>query len=159
MSNIEKIRQEIERRRDIAAGIFEENSDTYYQGKAVAYHGLLSFIDSLPEEFPPYCTGAMGEPDDPGTSDLEELEKAAEERARKIYPYEGGTKGLICETSIPIFKAGFIAGAEWQKDQMMKKAVEGEVVELVPERNYVKVERDAIARATSIFKEAVTRLK
>jgi hypothetical protein len=50
MSNIDKIRQEIERRKKICEGIFERESDTYYQGKAVAYGELLTFIDSLPEE-------------------------------------------------------------------------------------------------------------
>lgn len=50
MSNIEKIRQEIERRKKICEGVFERESDTYYQGKAVAYGELLPFIDSLPEE-------------------------------------------------------------------------------------------------------------
>ena len=49
MTNIEKIRQEIERRKNICEGIFERESDTYYQGKAVAYGELLPFIDSLPD--------------------------------------------------------------------------------------------------------------
>ena len=35
----------------------------------------------------------------------EQIEKAAKQK----YPYEGGTKGTICEWSIPIF----IQGAEW----------------------------------------------
>ena len=35
----------------------------------------------------------------------EEIRRAAHQK----YPYEGGTKGLICESSIPIF----IQGAEW----------------------------------------------
>ena len=50
MTNIEKIRQETERRKNICEGIFERESDTYYQGKAVAYGELLAFIDSLPED-------------------------------------------------------------------------------------------------------------
>lgn len=52
MSNIEKIKAEIERRKKICEGIFERESDTYYQGKAVAYGELLSFVNSLPEEKP-----------------------------------------------------------------------------------------------------------
>jgi hypothetical protein len=53
MSNIkEQIRQESERRKKICEGIFERESDTYYQGKAVAYGELLDFINSLPEEKP-----------------------------------------------------------------------------------------------------------
>lgn len=47
----------------------------------------------------------------------DDLEAAAEMAARKIYPYEVGMKGLICENSIPIYKAGFIAGTEWQRGQ------------------------------------------
>lgn len=50
MSNIEKIKAEIERRKKICTDIFERQSDTYYQGKAVAYGELLPFIDSLPDE-------------------------------------------------------------------------------------------------------------
>lgn len=57
MSNIEAIRQEIERRKKICEGIFERESDTYYQGKAVAYGELLPFIDSLPEESENYGCG------------------------------------------------------------------------------------------------------
>ena len=52
MSNIERIRQETERRKKICECIFERDSDTYYQGKAVAYGELLPFLDSLPEEKP-----------------------------------------------------------------------------------------------------------
>ena len=52
MTNIEKIRQEIERRKKICEDVFERESDTYYQGKAVAYGELLTFIDSLPKEEP-----------------------------------------------------------------------------------------------------------
>ena len=52
MSNIEKIKAEIERRKNICEGIFERESDTYYQGKAIAYGELLPFIESLPEEKP-----------------------------------------------------------------------------------------------------------
>lgn len=53
MSDIDKIRQEIERRKKICEGIFERESDTYYQGKAVAYGELLSFIDSLQPHWKP----------------------------------------------------------------------------------------------------------
>lgn len=44
----------------------------------------------------------------------EEIENAAKQK----YPYEGGTKGLICENSIPIF----IQGAEWADKTMIEKA-------------------------------------
>lgn len=44
----------------------------------------------------------------------EEIEKAAHQK----YPYEGGTKGAICEFSIPIF----IQSAEWADKTMIEKA-------------------------------------
>lgn len=52
MNNIEKIRQEINRRKEICEDLFERKSDTYYQGKMVAYVDLLAFINSLLEEKP-----------------------------------------------------------------------------------------------------------
>ena len=96
MSNIEKIRQEIERRKKICEGIFERESDTYYQGKAVAYGELLPFIDSLPEEKP-----------------SEDLEEAAKEYMKKA------RKHLFDDSPIGRTDDAFIAGAEWQKKQMM----------------------------------------
>lgn len=50
MDKIEKIRQEVERRKNICEGVFERESDTYYQGKAVAYGELLTFLNTLSEE-------------------------------------------------------------------------------------------------------------
>lgn len=44
----------------------------------------------------------------------EEIENAAKQK----YPYEGGTKGMICKNSIPIF----IQGAEWADKTMIEKA-------------------------------------
>lgn len=43
----------------------------------------------------------------------EEIEQAAKQK----YPYEGGTIGLICENSIPIF----IQGAEWADKTMLER--------------------------------------
>ena len=42
------------------------------------------------------------------------------QEAHRKYPYVGGTKGLICENSIPIF----IQGAEWADKTMIDKACE-----------------------------------
>lgn len=50
MSIKNQIRAEIERRKNICEGVFERDSDTYYQGKAVAYQETLSFLDSIPEQ-------------------------------------------------------------------------------------------------------------
>ena len=44
------LRNEIEKRMHICDSVFERDSDTYYQGKAVAYRETLSFIDSLQKE-------------------------------------------------------------------------------------------------------------
>lgn len=46
------LRAEIEKRMHICDGIFERDSNTYYQGKAVAYQETLSFIDSLQQKQP-----------------------------------------------------------------------------------------------------------
>ena len=46
------LKAEIEKRKNICKGIFERDSDTYYQGKAVAYQETLSFINSLQQEQP-----------------------------------------------------------------------------------------------------------
>lgn len=40
------------------------------------------------------------------------------QEAHRKYPYEGGTLGMICERSIPIF----IQGAEWADKTMIEKA-------------------------------------
>lgn len=98
MSNIETIKAEIERRKKICEGIFERESDTYYQGKAVAYGELLPFIDSLSEEKP-----------------LEDLEEAAEKWCK-----ENG-RGFVLRDKAAYYIGetlpAFIAGAEWQKKQ------------------------------------------
>lgn len=48
----DRLSAEIEKRKNICKGIFERDSDTYYQGKAVAYQETLSFINSLQQEQP-----------------------------------------------------------------------------------------------------------
>lgn len=50
MSNIEKIRQEIERQRRFIEGLFIEGDNSFYDGQDDAYNHLLAFIDSLPDE-------------------------------------------------------------------------------------------------------------
>ena len=101
MNNIEKIRQEIERRKEICEGIFERESDTYYQGKAVAYGELLSFIDSLPEEKP-----------------SDDLEKAAGrlgfDYVDNIVHESPGHRWNDHDVEFG-YRDGFIAGAKWQK--------------------------------------------
>ena len=59
----------------------------------------------------------------------EEIENAAKQK----YPYEGGTKGLICENSIPIF----IQGAEWADKTMIDKACEWIQKEVLEDYPYI----------------------
>lgn len=50
MSNIDKIRQEIERRMEVYRTKSGFPAGTFGAAKIGAYQGLLEFIDSLPEE-------------------------------------------------------------------------------------------------------------
>lgn len=101
MSNIEKLRQKIEN----SIKAFEFNGgiyDSYEAGELSAYQEILNIIDSLPEEKP--------------SEDLNnEIKKFIEE-----YGYERGEDKLL----IAIVARHF---ANWQKEQMLKDAVEGEV--------------------------------
>ena len=104
MSNINKIRQEIERRKE------EYKQDRYmsdYRGQLAyykdnIYDSLLAFIDSLPEEKP--------------SDDLEEAaEKYADKHGFRV-PYDG-SNNYYDDVDVKASKEGFIAGAEWQKKQ------------------------------------------
>lgn len=95
MDKIEKIRQEIERRLNILTNVYAEQVErkdeemmNYYHGKVIALEELRPFLDTLSEE-----------PD-------KSLEGAANEFANQD-----------CVTFISR-KKGFIAGAEWQKEQL-----------------------------------------
>lgn len=109
MSKIEKIRAEIERRKNICESVFERGADTYYQGKAVAYGELLPFLDTLSEE-----------PD-------KSLEEAARRYAIPAYMKDVDENYLDEYPYDPVAEKAFKAGAEWQKSQMLKDAVEGRV--------------------------------
>ena len=90
---------------------------------------LIDLIDSLPEEKLSYVTDSPGDPGNPGEPGISDLEKAAEEYGRENVHYwydEEIGDGAICD-DFEDLKVGFIAGAEWQKDQMAKDAVEGEI--------------------------------
>lgn len=101
MSNIEKIRQEIERRKKrwmyddlpIAMGRYYEDRD------------ILAFIDSLPEDHFRDSTKMISK----------ELEEAADNHIRKIVDAAGHPGWDWTSRDI---KDAFIAGAEWQKSQM-----------------------------------------
>lgn len=102
MSNIEKIKAEIERQRGLIEGLFIEGDNNFYDGQDDAYNHLLAFIDSLPEEKP-----------------SEDLKEAAEEYADKHgfrVPYDG-SNNYYDDVDVKASKEGFLAGAEWQKKQ------------------------------------------
>lgn len=104
MDKLEKIRQEIERRRlhfNKEAEKYQALNNGYSQncyGARDALRDLENFINTLSEE------------------PSESLEEAAEEYASD-YP--------ACNDEQAIAKYAFKRGAEWQKKQMLKEAVNG----------------------------------
>ena len=99
--DIEKIRQEIERRLNILTNVYDELMErkdeemmTYYHGKVIALEELCPFLDTLSEE-----------PD-------KGLEEAAETHVKNKYCL---TKLLGAEIREAV--NDFIAGAEWQAQQ------------------------------------------
>lgn len=107
MSDIEKIRQEIDRMHQQAVLAAYGNLTDWLKSRIATCVDILAFIDHLPEE-----------PD-------KSLEEAAEKSAMQYYVDGGYSPFQNIETSA--HKVGFIAGAKWQKNQMMKKTVDGEV--------------------------------
>ena len=108
MTDKEKIKEEIEKLKNKQLSIFSKGESVEICGTALTcigtYNQLLSFINSLPEEH------------------NEDLEEAADQYAlRDSQAY----KGVHC--TYVDDKIAFKAGAEWQKQQMVKDAVEGEV--------------------------------
>ncbi len=102
----EKLKAEIEKRMHICDGVFERDSDTYYQGKAVAYQETLSLIDSLQQEKP--------------SGDLEEAAIDFADNARKALYSKDYAISSIADYDHGCID-GFKAGAEWQKEQMIKE--------------------------------------
>lgn len=104
MSNIEKIRQEIERRKEQAK---EHYNEPYSIGRCDAFAEMLNFINSLEEK----------------SEILKDFNEAAEEYANKEFPDEPavgqwGTGDyeppVDMEYPREIAKDSFKAGAEWQ---------------------------------------------
>ena len=108
MTQIEKIKAEIERRKNqfvFQAEAFhkigKEDKESYYAALASNMNSLSCFLDSLEE--------------DPVSNDLEE---AAMQYAKSKHK----------DTTLQqIVSWDFKAGAQWQKEQMMKGSVEGYV--------------------------------
>lgn len=110
MNKIELIKAEIERRiKDCkkANGHFNPPRTR----NAICYDeltNLLSFINSLPEDEPSENIGQ-----------LKDLEKAAEEYAHKWRKNQDGSESR--ELFFQPYIRGFKAGAEWQKEHMIKE--------------------------------------
>lgn len=107
MSNIEKIRQEIERRKKVYLTKNGFPKGTFGAIKIETYEGLLAFIDSLPEEKP-----------------SEDLEEAADICVWKSIDSNDQT---LVPKFIPLLLSLFISGAYWQKEQIMKEAVVSDI--------------------------------
>ena len=88
----------------------EPHSD-FRRGQITAYNQIMQFIDSLPEE--------------PISEDLEEAAEAFYDNCN-IAKSSWWDEDILHKMSES--KETFIAGAEWQKQKMVKDAVEGEVV-------------------------------
>ena len=86
-----------------------ERLENYYTSVEWYVEALLSFLSTLQEQ--PVC---------------EELEDAV---TNYIAPIENEDGLKVINFSGQDIKDAFIAGAKWQKEQMMKEAVEIEVVE------------------------------
>ena len=122
MTQKELIRQEIERRlkytHDWLRGDEKRHpkqtaiSKNYYKmkGDERTLDALLAFIDSLPEEKP--------------SDDLEEAAHHIAIEALNDTKFMTTTMGYVLGKLQDIF----IGGAEWKKEQMMKEAVEGVVM-------------------------------
>ena len=121
MNKIEKIRQEIERRKK--ENMYDDLPITigrYYEDR-----DLLAFIDSLPEET---CKDSLQVPEtckentDSFTSEPKDLEEAADEYSEKHgfrVPYDG-SNNFYDEVDVKASKEGFIAGAKWKANQLLK---------------------------------------
>lgn len=138
MSNIEKIRQEIERR----IGSVNEKQDAnpampkyrwhMFEGMKEAFLDMKYFIDSLPEEIPPYCTGFKGDPDPAGVwKPSEEQMEALLNTLHPDDPYYPELKSLYEQllkgSPLPEDTVLFQKGVEEGKRLMMEDAVEGVV--------------------------------
>ena len=124
-TTIEEIRKRIKAASDNTdeAGPYDE----YESGQRVGLATALQIIDEVVKEHPVPDEEIEGIPQEVTLIPSNE-DEAAEMAARRAYPYEGGTKGDICETSIPIFCKGFKAGIAYERERLMKGAVEGEIV-------------------------------
>lgn len=105
--DVVRLKAEIERLKDqLIRGACAAQIEMETNCKDEAYNEVLAFLDSLQQEQPSF----------PG-----DLDEAAEEYMKKA------RKHLFDDSPIGRADDAFKAGAEWQKEQMLKDAVEGEI--------------------------------
>lgn len=136
MTNIEKIKAEIEKRReDIKAYCLNPNHDKRYDVVPEQLAYILAFIDSLPDESKVDVTDFC-KPIDPGIAQciadnwwemLGEEETPSKDLKDAAVRWEPKYGIQVSELIIHDIRDAFIAGAEWQKGQMTKDAEEGEI--------------------------------
>ena len=102
MSKIEKIRQEIERLKQMGSIGLNEYDAGFENGRGELCDELLAFIDSLPKEHFRDSTKMVSE----------DLEEAADSQIRKMVD-AAGHPGWDWTTQDVV--NAFIAGAKWQK--------------------------------------------
>lgn len=103
MNQIDRIKAELKRRIEVER-INKANGYPECDGAIVAYQGMLDFVKSLSYK----------------TENGDEFDAYFE-----IYNKEYSTGEYCHETS---FKWGFEEGSRWQKVQIMKDAIEGEII-------------------------------
>ena len=122
-------------------------------GRLQALEGLKSFISSLPTEKEPSCQnctndkgcvtckdGELWEGKEQPSEDLEKYaSRAGFDYVDDIDSKYPGHRWNDHDVEFA-YRDGIIAGAEWQKEQMLKGAVEGEVIEDLHGQRYVKSE-------------------
>lgn len=97
MNKVEKIKAEVERRYNILKNIVSPKNKDYYDGKIEAYLEMLDLLISQ-----------LG----PVSNDLEEAAHSYVDTTIEWFDSEGN----------PCCYPAFIAGAQWQKKQMIDKA-------------------------------------
>lgn len=144
-NKVQSIKEEIERLKNEQLSIFSKGESVEICGTALDYIGiynqLLSFIDSLPEEskciynrtlderkkFCRYCSAACSvRVEEEPVSDLEE---ACDNYYDETWDEHGGIAMVVNNCHDIWFPSQatsdfFKAGAEWQKQQMMSKAID-----------------------------------
>lgn len=128
MTDKQKIRAEIERRMKTCEEAFNACPSTAFGSRIDSYKALLSFIDSLPEE--PVSEGIENE--------LERFAYSLPHSADGFWPKDIDCKSVEARTKYGVHHAWSYEQvkkiarhfANWQKEQMMKKAVEATVCEM-----------------------------